>query len=359
MLPLLCFSFWKLLDFVKQPMNDELEHKPIYAFFYGVTFSFCLLTRLTNALGLSGAVLVITITLIKKRKWNNVIKNAIAFIFGILLLLVPFLVYFYSKGAMYDFLYGTIIYNMDYLTNSNLKITSLYIFVKTILRFGISLILSIIGLLEVLERKEEHFRGWVWIVSGLLMMVWFLNSRGYEHYGMVAFPYYAVSLVEATEYCKRSLHKTAWRCVQMLLCCFFFTVAVGSTIFTKNEIVRYINSKETERQKIISEVLSTIPQEELDSFVAYNVNPGIYLFQNIQPCYRFFALQDKQVFVSETLKDMLWNTFSQKTAKWILFVGNPNKSFITDIIKEDYVLDQRVYCKGTNEIFSLYTLRQN
>ncbi|MCR4633919.1 MAG: hypothetical protein K5648_07340, partial [Erysipelotrichaceae bacterium] len=82
-----------------------------------------------------------------------------------------------------------------------------------------------------------------------------------------------------------------------------------------------------------------------------------YLFQDIQPCYRFFALQDKQVFVSKSIKDMFWDTFSQKTAKWILFGGNPNKSFISDIINEDYVLDQRVYCKGTKEIFSLYSLR--
>ena len=354
LLPLLCLSFWKLLESARQFKNDGFEHNPAYAFIYGITFSFSLLTRLTNALGLCGAVLVMAIGLVIRGKWKNLLQNAMSFIAGVIALAIPFLVYFSIKGALWDLFYGTIGYNLDYFAESYLGSLSLLEIAKYTLRYGISAILPVIGLAEILDGKENYLRGWMWICSGLFTLLWLLNSNGYEHYGMVAFPFFAISLVEIKEYSKHSEHNTLWKTGRILLYCFFCAVTLASGFFTKEEITRYVNSHETEKQKFIAEVLSVIPPEDMDSFVAYNTSPNVYLFQDIQPCYRFFTLQDKHAKVSKSMMFLLRDTFSEKKAKWILFKGNPDHSYITDIINSDYTLVQKVYYEETKEFFSLY-----
>ena len=60
-----------------------------------------------------------------KKKWLNLFHNAISFIIGFLVLSVPFVVYFWAKGALYEMWYGTILYNIDYLTESNRGLKSI------------------------------------------------------------------------------------------------------------------------------------------------------------------------------------------------------------------------------------------
>ena len=196
LLPLLCLSFLKILQYTKQLHTESINHKPSCAFLYGVTFSFCLLTRLTNALGLSAAVSVIAISLAVHGKWRNLLANAITFIAGVLILLIPFILYFSSYGALNDFIYGTIGYNLEYFAASSMGSLSLYSVVRFILRFGISAVFMIIGLLEIIESKDNHLCGWIWFFSGMLILLWFLKSLAYEHYGMIAFPYFALSMIE-------------------------------------------------------------------------------------------------------------------------------------------------------------------
>ena len=356
LLPLLCLCFLKLLQYTRQFQAGEINHKPSCAFLYGFTFSFCLLTRLTNALGLSGAVFATAINLAMHGKWKNLMENAVAFIAGVLILLLPFVLYFSSYGALNDFIYGTITYNMEYFAESRLGGLSIYNAAEFLLRFGISAVFSIIGLLVIAERKENCFCGWIWFCSGLLTLLWFIKSRGYEHYGMVAFPFFALSLVEVKRLSAGSIRRKTWNTTRILLYCFFCAVAAGSAVFSKAEFER--SAYESEAQSILTEMLSVIPSEERDSFIAYNVNPKIYILQDIQPCYRFFALQDKQASVSLSMIKMLRNAFAENTARWILFEGNPEKTYIADILRNDYYVEQKSYNPETRKDLYLFSLKQ-
>ena len=353
LLPLLCLSFLKILQYTKQLHTKDINHKPTCALLYGVTFSFCLLTRLTNALGLSAAVSVIAINLTVHGKWRNLLDNAMAFIAGVFILLIPFVVYFSSYGALPDFIYGTIGYNLDYFSASSMGSLSLYSMIRFILRFGISAVLLIIGLLEIMEREANHLCGWIWFCSGALTLLWFIKSRAYEHYGMIAFPYFALSMIEIKRMSVYSAQKIKWNSVRILLCVFFCTIAMGSVAFSKAEFERIDDGVDS--QRVLSEMISVIPPEEKDSIVAYNVHPKFYILQDIQPCYRFFALQDKQASVSLSMMKMLRNTYSEKTAKWILFEGNPDISYITDILKNDYTVNRKLYDPETKKEIYLYS----
>ena len=92
LLPLLVPSFWLLYKWTKRkdwPVTN-FAHPYLCAFLYGAAFAFSLLTRLTNALGICGAVFFVFLLLVCKRQGKNLALNIVAFILGFLVLFVPF-----------------------------------------------------------------------------------------------------------------------------------------------------------------------------------------------------------------------------------------------------------------------------
>lgn len=126
-LPFLMGCFYCLYRWGKLVTQENVVafHKPVWAFLYGITFAFCVLTRVTNAVGLCCGILIVLIYLIYYHAWDNILKNALAFVVGCLLLIIPFSVYFMSKGAFDEFLYGTILYGVKYYENSDFSFASL------------------------------------------------------------------------------------------------------------------------------------------------------------------------------------------------------------------------------------------
>ena len=60
-----------------------------------------------------------TVLLAVNKKWSNILKNIVAFIIGAVLVLVPFVIYYIKKNAIYEMFYGTIIHNIKYTLNTN------------------------------------------------------------------------------------------------------------------------------------------------------------------------------------------------------------------------------------------------
>jgi hypothetical protein len=77
-------------------------HNPRYAIAYGIVLGFSLMTRLTDALGICGAVMVIGIYLMIHRQWKNLFQNAIYYLLGFLAVVLPFCIYFYVYDALYE-----------------------------------------------------------------------------------------------------------------------------------------------------------------------------------------------------------------------------------------------------------------
>ena len=106
------------------------------------------------------------------------------------------------------------------------------------------------------------------------------------------------------------------------------------------------------------DLLSEVPADELNSFIAYNTNPGIYLQLDIKPYYRFFTMQDWAASRSESLKAMLLETFSTGNAKWILVEGNPDDTLINDILDDRYVCVSEREKPFVNSMYYLFQLQE-
>jgi len=362
LLPFLTACFYFIFSWTLDCEENCFEHNPRYAFLYGITFSFCLLTRLTNAVALCAAILIISCTLIVKKEWASLLKNIIMFILGFLLLTVPFIVYFAVKGLLYEAVYGTFIYNLDYARNSSLafSLQNPFSSIKLLIAYSPSIILIVLGLVK-LFRQKKYAPGILWIAVGAVTIAWLFRSNGYLHYGLIAFPYIAIVLVEV----KKIFSNTTKNCINhpaiVLSGIYILLLLLGSGLRVKDIALQYYNAifiRETETYNTLQKsMLTHIPENERNSFIAYNANPGLYLQFDLKPYYRFFTMQDWAASRSATLTDKLIETFESGDVKWIFVEGDPSQTLICDILSERYICVEQQPKPYTNSTYSLFKLK--
>ncbi|HHU84372.1 MAG TPA: glycosyltransferase family 39 protein [Clostridiales bacterium] len=342
LLPLLTPCFYFIAKWVLSlGENSEVEHSPAAAFLYGFTFSFCFLTRFTNCVGLCAAILVIAIFLIVNKRYNNLFKNAIAFIGGAILLIIPFAIYFASKGILYDALYGTFLYNIDYAMSSvgNDAIDTIK-WLRIVIAYSSPAILSIWGLFEIVKKKKQ---GALLLTVGIISLFLLYSGNKYLHYGAICYPYLTIFLVDGKSYFD-TIKKDGFKKGAIILVSIYFSVCLIGSLTTARSYIAHIYHKfitpiesdgYVEAQE---ELLKYIPEDEKNSIVAYNVNSGFYLQHDIKPVNRFFTMQDWAASRSEKHTNLMLKEYASSNIKWIFVEGDPQKTLIADIINEQYEL---------------------
>ena len=161
-LPLLFGSYFLMARWCSDLEEGRFTHRAGAAFVYGLCFGFALMTRVTNALGVCLGVAFIAVLLAVKGEWKNLLANAGAFLLGAAVPVLPFCVYFAAHGALYDMWYGTLLYNLDYLSSSGFPRPE--------------------GLVQLLVLVRLYLPGWCLIAAAL----WMLASRERERDGGLA-----------------------------------------------------------------------------------------------------------------------------------------------------------------------------
>lgn len=365
LLPFLTFSLYCFVKSIKdiEKNGTSFVHNYKYAFVYGVCFAFCLLTRVTNAIGLCFGVLIICIYLFVNKQYKNIFYNALWFIVGFMLLFLPFYIYFAYHNLSYEFWYGTILYNIDYAGSSSFRIepTSINGFITYLGSYA----LCFVGVLILIINKNKKIRGIMWVVIGTISHAWLLKCMGYNHYAMIVFPYLPIIFIELQqlyESCKQiKLLKKSISVV--LICVIGLNLLGGISSFKTNLLTFYYNyytipnKHPLEPEQVAIDMYNSIPDNEKYSFVAYNCYTGLYLKLNVCPYYRYFTLQDWASSKSKSLKLRINEVYSKGNAKWILVYDSGDVG-----IQE--ILDYRYTCiKVENvpykekEYFKLYQLR--
>ncbi len=328
-LPLIAPSIFLLYKWSKCPLRNNIPRpNPYYAALYGIVLGFSLMTRLTDALGICAAVMVIAIYLIIKGQWNNLLQNVFAYLCGFVSVVIPFCLYFYAKGALYEMWYGTFIFNLSYTAESSTGgISDLSSFRGFLVAFFNSYTLFFIGLITILFNKNRRLAGTMWMAMGAFLFAWFINSNGYAHYGMLAMPCLCLIinelyLLERETYAIKQIFAKTVLAIYMLIIVFFGTW-ISFTQYQK----RHNPFKE---YTLFTEILSKIPSQDRDKFIAYNISPIIYEIGDLYPCYKYGGSQDWLMGMSKEQYGRIYEEFLTCRAKWIL-VANPNDKFCVNI----------------------------
>lgn len=84
---------------------------------------------------------------------------------------------------------------------------------------------------------------------------------------------------------------------------------------TYNNEIKNNQQESNKSNKEALNLIQQIPEEDKDSFIAFNCNSGIYLQSNINPCYRFFALQSFEIEQNNSIETLIIEEFEKCTAK--------------------------------------------
>lgn len=327
--------------------QSKLSHEPLHTLLYGLSLGVCLLTRVTNGITICAGTLIICCILLKNKKYKNLLWNAFCFMVGFLLIFTPFAVYFAANNAFYDFMYGTLLYNIEYQAQmtSWLRNTTLYSVIEFTLVHFSAFVIFIVAILA-LHRRKPAFAIYCFL-CGILEVYIFTSGAGYGHYTIITLPQAIIFLNEIyimEVKTKRDLFvKKMFSGLTVAFCIVCASVLLKRIIDLHNEYKDY-------NEVGYEELLDMIPEDERNSFVAYggSVFKQLYLLNDITPCYKYFVIQEWHAGFSEQTREDIRQVFLNGNAKWILTEDS------TEVIQD--ILDSRYTVVTEKDQYKLYHL---
>ena len=336
-LPFLALSLLIAVRWFKQTNHDSVAIVPWWhPFVYGISFSVCLLSRLTNALSVCVSVLVIAIVLLRWKQWAALFKCALTFIAGVALPLVPFCIYFAVHHALYDFIYGTVLFNISYAGNSDGLLSAKPATIILILCVPCAMVLASLAHMAL----EHHFNliDCNAAISGILFVALFLNLNSYQHYAAVAAIFLPILLGTVCQYVGIHWRTLAVLGLIMVLLCGYHAKQDNKLIWSQPVY------DEPELEQVI--------QEANGDVVLYNVNSNAYLRYDLKSTYRFAWLQDWEASFSDSYTQLLRDEFATAQAEYIVVQPyyTARSTTIDSILRRQYRPIQTITIEGTDAV---------
>ncbi len=339
--PFLVFSAYAQLKYMSSYGRQGKDHDYKWGVWYGVTFSLCVLTRMTNAVGLCSGILVILCLLIREKRWRNVGKNTLAVLAGSFLTALPFVIYFHMQDALYEMYYGTIAQNIMaaesvsnfWWSTSRSLVGWSHVMIAHLCSYG----LMIAGIMAIIKKKKEL--AFYFLTVGILMTAYLFTRYAFYHYMMIATPFLPAVAAVCTD-----LKKYREKARALLAAVLFLVIAYQA--FTVYRDSWAVAGSEPEYAQLLSE----IPETDRDAFVAYNVKADIYLRYDIVPYYAYFHHQDAQASVNKDLRRLIIEEFGSAKAKWILVMSTEEDNCVEGILETYYHIvaqegNYSLYCR--------------
>ena len=303
--------------------SRAVRHQPLFAFLYGVVLGLCLMSRLTNALGLCSAVAVVAVVLVRSREYRNLLANVGMFVLGFGAATVPFVVYFSAHAALQDMWQATFLFALRYAGNTQMHLseTGIHYFVLSYLN---SMLLMAVGVYVGFRSKAVRVRSCLYFLSGAVPFLWFCQGNGYGHYGMIVYPMFAWAMMEIV---KRRL----W---------LFWVVALAVVVGAVSKIRFMCIMYHWDNTEVAACRRLLYKEASLDktSFVAYGCDPNLYLELDVQPAVPVFSLQEMGRDRIPEWKDFLSSMYREKQPRWILVCRNMggDSLMIEPMLSENY-----------------------
>lgn len=346
LLPLLSASYLLVCKWLADvEENRSVSHPPLYAFVYGMTFSFCTLTRLTNVIGIASCVLIILVYLILHRQWSNICKNAILFILGFTVLTAPFVLYFWSKGALTELINSSLLINIKFFYSSGID-NSLKGIIYILLHFMDTWLILATGIIMLLLSKRR-FAAVMWTCTGLSTTLWILHSYAFSHYGVISLPLVAIAMVELRRVYEERESASVRRYIAVIAGMYILAISLCFVVYRTHY---FLHPPVNPELAIYRRFMKDVPATFRHSFVGYNIRADYYLYDNITPSCRFFACQDIQPDGLGELTTMKQEAF-RNGVEWIMVKNHA--VIISQILKENYTL---VKCDKAHGL-SLYHIK--
>lgn len=319
----------------------------------GVGIAFLFWMRLNNMGVICACVLYMFLISVREKDWIFIRRMTGGILLGFLLISIPLVLYFVYKGAFYEMIYATFIFNMKYVGYEPELSFPLRAVILYILKYLSVFIILVSGALLYFRQKKE----WNILLLAFLLIVFGLVSTRFglyvAHYMTLNIPLLALGLSLLLYACKTffSVKTVAWAGVIVSLCMLF-----GYTTFKyKNDYYRH----SLDDSAFISQahdISLRIPDNQKESVFTYNVQGRFFLNTDIMPYYKYFIFQEWHGVHDKRIFDDINSMMQVNPPLWVvLAIDNtvaqgyiPNNPRFYNILDEAYTMSYK------NEGFVLY-----
>lgn len=367
----------------------EDKFPPLYGFIYGLGFGACFMIRLSDAAQICCQCFLVAVFLLQARDFKTLWQNVLSFLAGFVIICLPFVIYFAAHDALYDMIYGTIIFNVKYSLENTLPKTLLVRVYYSAFHY-LPLFAMIIVAALALKQSPKSRLLWSGIFVAAMMTLMFLKLHPADQYNMIVFA--TAPLLFAVLHESRNALQRIWDAAgfspkkllvkillvaavfQVYVMIFFLKAAVLNeetltymffTSYSKQAEVANVHEREN-----VLRLKALIPDDERDSFVCWgNTCTGAHwiLRTEMKPRNRFFTSVSWIAMADPSLRDEWFDDVRCDLPLWILYGTNPNRkpgeppSWIEDAELEQ-LLAEKYFLRGEVYIFpqmmKLYRLKE-
>lgn len=334
-IPFLAICLYLAIKWLKG--NNQFSNKNnLYAFIYGLCFSIIAFIRLNNAALICGLMLAITIIFIKNRKFLDLIKSALFFVLGIILVCLPIFIYFYKVDAIYDMLYGTFIHNFLYI-NSGIQSN-----MSTIAKIIVFIIITLLAFFNCTTfSKDKNFKLLIFCTY-ISTLITLHIGPGFNNYYILSVPLIALLMPPVISVFSSHSMNIIFKIFVITYVCIMYII--GCFI---PQLYYKFDFNSTRMQNINTFIEDNISINDKNNILALGLfTAPIYLYGNFLPCYKYAFMQDYLFVSNPELMEETYNYIKEGNIKYILYENlnnKENKNKLQNLIYENYFIKDSMY----------------
>lgn len=307
--------------------NQDMSSISKAAFISGICFGVVTMIRINNNCIICGVVIGLIIYLIKHKKFSLIWRSSILFILGIIIAIMPFLIYFASYRALDDMYYATFVFNWLYKQawpSAPFKATLVMLLPCIALPFTAF----------IYDKKTSSSLFITCLSISLITFLTFCNGKDYGHYFLMVVPVTALAL--ATSYTLISWQKIL--VIAYLLYPAYMFRNRPTQYLDNIHKMQYESSLTKYNSPLTAIIAETIPEDERDNIYTYGAMEfGGSLYElGVSPVGKYSFFQNRYIYVDPKIRDSIKQHFVEATPKWIIASEDINKEGIFDGLVDCY-----------------------
>ncbi len=348
-------SFYLFLLYFKS--TGDIKHKPIWMLVHGIMFAATLFIKINLVVFWVFPFLAILIRLIKCKEYKNILQNGLAFLIGILVITIPFIIYFAANNSLVEAWNIYIVLNKNYANLGSIPEVAELLFFRFYQRLRFepfdSLIILAGGLLFPFKFIECKIWRIAFIATFFSLFAIVFVTPAFQFYYTI--PYYLFGLFGICCICRYIIIKNTWS-VYVVCTALALFWDISKKNFFGYEIKELIDGKE--KKTVTTHFMDIIGKENNPTLMNLGLDENIVIFTrlNIMPNIKYFVTPNITYDIYPDMRNAQTEYIKNKEVQFIMLPeGAFNFDYFIDldILKENYNLED-VYINSTDKRYYLY-----
>ena len=332
-----CLAFFK----GKLPRKGkEARFFPLAGLLFGASVGYMAYLRVTNAFLVCAMALTVIVYLIREKQANKILPCALGFVGGLLVTMVPPVVYYWSKGLLNEFYKAVVVLGMKYSGELSLTDHVLSLFSAEYPTNYLMLLMMALSVCLVLFMGCEGFYGKLLAVLGTAFTLAAIASgNNYPHYYALALPLIVMGEISFVTAPGMKAHTKKLICGGLALIVLVAGIGYGATHLKgiKKTISSYTNPG---RDIVSAQEVSRLVTEDKDKLYVYGFSPVFYLYSDLFPCIKYCQWQDHYIALMPEIAEEMEQIFRDDPPVWLVLRPKLQNlpGFILEAVSEKYEL---------------------